>query len=448
MKFKLKEDGAKDNELALIKALNQKFEELPDAATAEDIQKALNEKFQEMTGEKGQFRVLLDAQVKAITDDTIPGSLGAIVKSQGAQIAQLMQQGVGGERKESTLVEVLEELKEEFVHTTKTRTGSIVLELTFDRAAKKSNVRLEAGIKSLRTPGMQAKAAATQTVAGTITNSITTATGLRLGDGPIYEIKRGRPFILDFVNVGETNQAFLIWWDETAKQGDFAITPEGQLKPQVEYFFTRKSSDYRKSAGYIVLTDEFMNDMPQLVSTIRRLAEIDLMNNINGLILTDMIAALPAYTFSGLNGKIYHADDYAAIAAAITQIQSLFFQPTVLVLNPADSWKMKLTKDDVGRYQMPPFAFNGETFEFGSVITDPRVALDHFLVGDGTTFNVDFKGGVIIRIGYNGTDFIQNQQTLVIEQYFYDYIPTNRLGAWVYGNFSVIKGVINDTTNS
>lgn len=448
-KFQLKEDGLTGATLDMVKALNVKFSELPEMAEAKDLEAAINAKFLEITGQQGQFKLLSSEEYTKLTDiadDTKEGTLANIVKKQGSMITSLME-NPGVKNGETSLMEVMDVLKDEFTHVTKSRTGSVVLEFLYDAAAKKSRIRVDGGEKGLRVLHTKAPAAP-QTVAGTITNSITTATGLRLGDGPLFEIRRGRPFILDFVNVGETNQSFLIWWDETPKNGDFAITAEGVTKPEVQYQFTRKSADYKKTAGYIVLTDEFMNDMPQLVTAIRRLAQIDLMNGMNANILADMIAVLPTYTFTGLNGKVYHADDYAAIGAAIAQIQTFFFQPNVLVLNPADAWKMKLTKDDVGRYQMPPFAFNGQTFEFGTVITDPRIAVNKFLVGDGTTFDVDLKGGVIIRIGYNGTDFIQNQQTLVIEQYYYDKISTNRLPAWVYADFSVVKGVINDLTNS
>jgi len=430
MKFKLKTDGLTGDQLKFVEALNVKFADMPEAATAEDIQTAINSEFKKQTGDDGMFKVAMNAAIKsatdAILDDTKEGTLAHIIKRQGAEIAALREQAAPATK---SLKDVLEAVKDGFSNITKARTGHAEFHLSYDKHTK------AAAVTAIST-------------GGSITNSITTGTALRLGDGPFYEIKRGTPFILDFVNVGETNQPFLIWWDEAPKQGDFAVTPEGQIKPMVQYEFVRKSSDYKKIAGYLVLTDEFMNDMPQLVTNIRRLANIDVMNGLNALVLADMIAALPTYTYAGLNGSIYHADDYAAIGAAITQIQSLFFQPTVLVLNPADAWKMKLTKDDVGRYQMPPFAFNGSTFEFGQVITDPRIAVGHFLVGDGTTYNVDFKGGLIIRIGYNGTDFVQNQQTLLVEQYFYDYISSNRLGAWVYGTFAVIKGVINDTTNS
>lgn len=444
MKFKLKEDGLKGDQLSFVQSLNAKFAEMPEAATAEDIQKAINDEFTKATGEKGMFQVAakaaVDAAIADITDESKPASLAAIVKRQGAQIAAMKEGGVPGAQK--TLVEALEGLKDHFKAISDNRQGVTVFNVEFDRANKGMRLKLEGGRETLKIK------TGPETVAGVIANDITTATGLRLGDGPFYEIKRNRFFLTDFLNVGETNQAFLIWWDETPKNGDFAITAEGVMKPQVQYEFARKSSDYKKIAGYMVITDEFFMDMGQLVTQIRRLAQIDIMNDLQSQVIADMIAALPGYTYTGLNGKIYHADDYAAIGAAITQIQSLFFQPTVIALNPADHWKMRLTKDDVGRYQMPPFAFDGETFEFGTVVVNPAIPLGNFFVGDGTTFNLDFRGGMMIRIGYNGTDFVQNQQTLLVEQYYYDYIPTNRLGAWVYGNFSVIKGAINDTTNS
>lgn len=427
MKHKLKTDGLTGEQLKFAETLNTLFAEMPDATSAEDIQKAINKHYEEVTGEKGLFTIAMKAALAPIMSEDDPKSMASIIKRQGADIAALKEGG--GKAETHSLESVFEACKDEFVAQAKNKTGAKSWEITFDRHTK------AAAVTAIST-------------GGSVTNSVTAATALRLGDGPFFEIKRGTPFILDFVNVGQTNQAYLIWWDEVAKEGDFAITAEGALKPLVQCKFVRRSADYKKAAGYSILTDEFMMDMPQLVTQIRRLAEIDLQLNINALILTDMIAAFPTFTFTGLNSTIYHADDYAAIAAAICQIQSLFFSPTVLVLNPADAWKMRLTKDDVGRYQMPPFAFNGQAFEFGQVITDPRIAIGRFLVGDGTTFNVDFRGGIIVRIGYNGTDFIQNQQTVVVEQYFYDYISNNRLGAWVYGNFSVIKGLINDTTNS
>lgn len=431
MKFTpLKTEGLKGQDLALVEGINSVLSGMGDAATMSDVTASINDRFKGLTGEDGKFMVVTKAEWDKMHDVNDPTSLAGIVKAQGNLISQLKENGQHVQAK--TLDQIFGDFKEVFAEQHRDKTGTSTFEIKLVNGANNEKAATVTAIST----------------GGSVANDITTGTALRLGDGPIFEIKRGTPFVLDFVNVGQTNQAYLIWWDEIAKQGDFAITAEGVVKPMVQYKFDRKSADYKKAAGYSVLTDEFMNDMPQLVSIIKRLGNIDMMNDINAQILADMIAAFPTFTFTGLNGQIYHADDYAAIGAAICQIQSLFFSPTVLVLNPADSWKMSLTKDDVGRYQMPPFAFNGQTFEFGSVITDPRVPIGHFIVGDGQTFNVDMKGGVIVRIGYNGTDFITNQQTVVVEQYFYDYISNNRLGAWVYGTFASIKGIINDTTNS
>jgi len=265
---------------------------------------------------------------------------------------------------------------------------------------------------------------------------------LRLGDGPAYTIERGLPFILNFVSVGNTNSAALIWFDEIPKQGDFDITAEGALKPLVQYLFERRTASYRKAAGYSVITEEFDQDFPRLVSTIKQLMRIDVRNKMTDLILTDMIANASPYAYNGLDASIDNADRYAAIGAAIAQLQSLYYTPNVLVLNPADAWAMKLTKGVDGHYIMPPFQWDGKTYEFGTVIVDPRVAIGNFFIGDGSVYHVDLKGEIIVRIGYNGDDFIRNQYTIVVEQYFYNYISTAKKPGFIYANFATIMADI------
>lgn len=265
---------------------------------------------------------------------------------------------------------------------------------------------------------------------------------LRLGDGPVYTIQRGLPFILNFVSVGNTTAAALIWFDEIPKAGDFAVTAEGALKPLVQYLFERRTASYRKAAGYSVITEEFDQDFPRLVSTIKQLMQIDVRNVMTDLILTDMIANASPYAYNGLDGQIDNADDYAAIGAAIAQLQALYYTPNVLVLNPADAWRMKLQKGVDGHYIMPPFQWDGKTYEFGTVVVDPRVAVGNFFIGDGSVYHVDLKGDIIVRIGYNGDDFIRNQYTIVVEQYFYNYISTAKKPGFIYANFNTIKADI------
>ncbi len=138
-----------------------------------------------------------------------------------------------------------------------------------------------------------------------------------------------------------------------------------------------------------------------------------------------------------MNGLINNADRYAAIYAGVTQAQTLFFNPTVLFLNPADNALMMLNKSTTGEWVTPPLMDL-----FDAVIVDPRVTAGTFLLGDMTMFNVDFYGDVIVKIGYVNDDLIKNQFTVVVEQFFYDYIKTNQLGGLVKGTFSTVQALL------
>jgi hypothetical protein len=155
-----------------------------------------------------------------------------------------------------------------------------------------------------------------------ITNSVSAFTAQRLGDGPMNLINRGNPFVLDYVNVGNTNSSVLIWFDEVPKEGDFAITAEGAVKPMVQYRFERKSADYDKAAGYTQVTDEFERDFPGLYTTIRRLLVSDCRLKIADLILSNLVSVAPTFSYTGLNAGVDNADNFAAIYAAVTQAQS------------------------------------------------------------------------------------------------------------------------------
>lgn len=289
------------------------------------------------------------------------------------------------------------------------------------------------------------KAAAVTTRAGGVTNNPQGIADQLLGNegAPIYSIKRGKPFILEFVTVGQTDAPALVWFDEIPRQGDFAVTAEGAIKPLIEYLFVRQTANYRKAAGRVIITEEYDKDYPRLVSTITQLMNIDCLNQMNALVLTDMISQASPFAFTGLNGMIDTPDDYAAIGAVIAQLQSFFYEPNVLVINPVDAWTMRLTKDLQGRYQMSPLtAPDGSTYEFGAIITDPRVAIGYAFVGDGSIYHVDLRGDIIVRMGYSTGDFEANQYTLLVEQYFYNYISTAQKPGFVYFNFGTVKAAI------
>ena len=85
---------------------------------------------------------------------------------------------------------------------------------------------------------------------------------------------------------------------------------------------------------------------------------------------------------------------------------------------------------------------DGKTYEFGVVITDPRVAIGYAFVGDGSIYHVDLRGDLIVRMGYSTGDFEANQYTLLVEQYFFNHISTAQKPGFVYFNFATVKAAI------
>lgn len=389
-------------------------------AISDDLQKKLNEEHANVM--KGvATKEELEAMQKTVMDAN--KKLEDIVKVQGEALGKLNKSGSDNEG-------TLDAFKKEFQEAID---KGVFSDIVANKAGSKAFTIKAAGITA--TIGLSGNAAS-------VVENGSAAALLRLGDGPVYTIDRGRPFILDFVNLGNTSSAALIWFDEIPKEGDFEVVAEGGIKPLLQYLFERSTASYKKAAGRVIITEEFERDFPKLLSTIKSLMQIDVRNEMNDIILGDMITNASAYAYNGLDNAVENADDYAAIGAAVAQLQSLYKVPNVLVLNPADAWRMKLTKGEDGHYIMPPFSWNGQTYEFGTVIVDPRVAIGNFFIGDGNAYNVDLKGEIQVRIGYNQDDFIKNQYTMIVEQYFYNYISEAKKSGFIYANFAVIKADI------
>lgn len=396
-------------------------------ATA-DLQKKFNE-----LEKSGATTEAVKALEKEVTDKT--AELTAILEKQGTVIAELKSALSTEQESGESVMKVLEAMKPEIEKTFQAKSGQVSIHLGYqvDKNGQYELVAKAADVHNTTTTGANAS----------ITQSVTTAAILRgSGDEPIETLQRTRPWILDFVSVGSTTASMLAWYDEVPKQGAFAVTAEGAVKPLVMYTFNRKSSDYRKAAGRAKLTEEFNNDFPRLVSTIKDLMATDCRNSMNDIILTDMIANASAYSNAGLSGQIDNADDWAAIAAAAGQLGNSYYTPNVLVLNNNRGIISAASKDTTGQYvnYAPLLAeINAGNLK---VIKHPSVGIGKFFIGDGSVYKVLLKGDLIVRIGWSNDDFDKNQYTLIVEQFFYSYIPEARKAGLVYGDFAAIKTLI------
>ena len=76
-----------------------------------------------------------------------------------------------------------------------------------------------------------------------------------------------RSAIVDgLVNMFNTNQAVYAYTESTPKDGDFAFVAEGIEKDQLDFKVETRYAEPVKVAGYEILTEESVQDIPNLQS--------------------------------------------------------------------------------------------------------------------------------------------------------------------------------------
>lgn len=285
--------------------------------------------------------------------------------------------------------------------------------------------------------------------AASIFQSIDAASLLRLGaDAQIYGAYRNSRWIFDLVNVinADFNTPMAMWYEEVAKVGSPAVVAEGATKPLVQYGYTLKTSTYKKFAMLIGFTEEFSMDFPRLQSDIMGKGRTDVINGINSAILTDILAAATAYStatqYKTARGGAITANynDYLAVDAMAAQVDNATFGAgaNTVITSTFRNHALNSQMDAQGRFLEPPALLKNLNF-----VGNPAMGVDDVIVGDLKQFNVILRGGLLMKIGYNGTDFAQNMFSVVLEQYYFDYISAIRAAAIVKGTtFATVKTAI------
>lgn len=279
-----------------------------------------------------------------------------------------------------------------------------------------------------------------------VTQSIDATTLLRLGgDAPIISQYRNSRWVFDLVNIQNAGfeNPWAMWYEEQAKQGASATVAEGAAKPMSQYAYQLKSASYKKEATLIGFTDEFALDFARLQGDILDKGRTDVINRINSQILTNVIAAATAYNTATQykNGAaLTQYNDYLAIDALSAQVDNATFGQgaNAAIMSTFKSHRVNTQMDTQGRFLMPPASLSGL-----SMVGNPAMGVDDLLVGDFKQYNVILRGGLIVKVGYNGNDFANNMFSTVIEQYYFDYISAIRAAAIVKGStFAAVKTAI------
>lgn len=417
-------------------------------AEFENVKQAAKE-VAEKTVENGGYITKSDFEAHEKAVKSFENELKEILKTQGESIGSLTEKvGSNGKGAKKSIAQLLKEKEPELKKVFSQRHGQIefMLEKTsngdvvmrpFDSNAAGKAAGPIATVDDIGDPSNVAS----------ITQSLLTSTLLRVGgNSEIVSQYRNTPWVFDLINVTTSEYVsgapYVMYYEEVAKTGASATVAEGGTKPKVQYAYKLVSKEYKKEAQLVQFTEEFSIDFRRLQDDILNKGRVDLLNRINSEVLANIISAATLYNTDADFGTVPFVNDFDVIAAMAAQVDDATFgmQTNAAIMSTFKKYKMGITKDEMGAYLNRPEVLGGISF-----VGNPDMGADAVVVGDLKQYNMIQRGGIIVRIGYNGTDFAENKFSVVMEQFYFDYISDIRKAAIVKGaDFATVKALLTD----
>ena len=180
---------------------------------------------------------------------------------------------------------------------------------------------------------------------------------------PGYKMDPTTPMnIRSLLNVGTTDSDVIRFVKESGYSNGAAAAAEGATLGQTDFDMTASSVNVEKIGTYLRISEEMLNDTPQLTSYISmrvpaKLAEVEDDQLLGGNGASPNLLGL--YN-SGTNfdtsasGKFYQsvdgANEFDVLVAAMNELQINNYKADTILLNPTDFHKILLLKDTTNQY--------------------------------------------------------------------------------------------------
>lgn len=313
------------------------------------------------------------------------------------------------------------------------------------------------GIKNIKEKGgvisLDVKVAGDMTITGNYSGG---EVGLSTLEAGVARVVRRKPFMREIVNAAGITSKFAVWIEQANPDPNSAgMVGEGVAKQQSDFDLVEASSAVKKVATWIKVSKEMVDDIPfmrgEINNELMELVELKLDeqillgdglgNNLTGLD-TFVTAFTPAAQFVG---AIPAANETDVIRVAIAQIQNANFEPTHILMNPADVAALQLTKTSVGEYTYPMFIPMGDGLSRLMnipIIPNNGVASGDYYVGDFGKAQLRLREDMNIQVGYINDDFTRNMMTVLCEARACFFVKSNHTAAFVKGNFVTDKAAL------
>lgn len=420
MKLQLKTDGLAGENLAFVEQLNNKFAELPEAATKAEIEAAVE-------GVKGEIKNFASkADMESATSE-----LKAILAAQGEKINEMTSEGVKGDDWHNAVKKGLDSQKEAIktMHDKSSGTISIAKVATIINTGN-----FGAGvIRGYREPG-------------------------------ISTFPDAERFIFNLISVmnGGPGSNPLSWINRIPKEGGAGFTAESATKPMVDWTYTEGKAMAEFLAVHVPVTRQALLNMPMLEQEINDELLRTLYNVLDYNILRAGTGVSPsinsiwqyAKAFNGIGQPpIQDPNIYDVLRVAIGQVQkgdasNIFaggYAPSAVVVSIDTATRMDLEKDNEGRYLLPPFTTaSGQVIKGVRVYPTKFLADDEFVVGEMRRYLFNIVDGVDIQVGWINDQFIKNELTLRAELYGMGRVKLHDTFAFVKGSFENAIAILSD----
>ncbi|MES2001580.1 MAG: phage major capsid protein [Pseudomonadota bacterium] len=281
-----------------------------------------------------------------------------------------------------------------------------------------------------------------------VRNALTTdpASGGALGspfrDTTVTGLPQQRLFIRDLLTVVPVNSGGSAEYAaQTNRTNNAAVAPEGTLKAESSATFELRQVPLVVIATWLKASRQILSDAPQLSALIDTELTYDV-----GLAEEEEIL-FGAGGAGNLEGLVPQATAFAdplalatpteidTLGSAILQASLTRTAPDGIALNPADWWRLKLTKDDNGRYIFGDPQTEAVPRMFGlPVAATEALAPGNFLVGSFKSQVLYDRWKIRIEAGFEGQDFVKNMVSLLAEERVG--LAVKRPEALIYGSFA------------
>lgn len=236
----------------------------------------------------------------------------------------------------------------------------------------------------------------------------------------VIESAQRRPMVDDLIPQTTTDQAAVVFMEETTFTNAAAETAEGGSYPEGALAFTERSQTVRKIATFLPVTDEQLEDVPQIRSVIdNRLTLMIRLRRESQLLQGDGtgVNLLGFYNKSGIQTQAKGADPVPdAFYKAMTKVRHTgFADPTAMVMHPNDWQDVRLLRTTEGLYIWGSPSEPGPERMWGLPVIPTTAATENTgLTGDFQLFSeLYFKRGILIKVSdSHSTYFVEGKQAI------------------------------------